>query len=163
MPIHICNWPRALPHCRHTTVRAVIQAHLDRIAVYDKRGPLINSLITVNSHALDKADRLDAALRTTGGPVGLLHGIPVVVKDNIDVAGLPMTAGFQGWKNYYPPEDAPLIKRIRAVGGIILANASLSKFTRGIGDNINSVLQGFARNPDERLTRAGKLHKVPGC
>src|SRR6516164_10502701 len=67
-----------------TTVRAVTQAHLDRIAVYDKRGPLINSLITINSHALDEADRLDAALRTTGGPVGPLHGIPVVVKDNID-------------------------------------------------------------------------------
>jgi len=130
-----------------TTVRAVTQAHLDRIAVYDKRGPLINSLITVNSHALDEADRLDAALRTTGEPVGPLHGIPVVVKDNIDVAGLPMTAGFQGWKNYYPPEDAPLIKRIRAAGGIILAKASLSEFTRGSGDNINSVLPGFARNP----------------
>ena len=130
-----------------TTVRAVTQAHLDRIAVYDKRGPLINSLITVNAHALDEADRLDAALRTTGGPVGPLHGIPVVVKDNIDVAGLPMTAGFQGWKNYYPPEDAPLIKRIRAAGGIILAKASLSEFTRGSGDNINSVLPGFARNP----------------
>jgi Asp-tRNA(Asn)/Glu-tRNA(Gln) amidotransferase A subunit family amidase len=111
-----------------TTVRAVTQAHLDRIAVYDKRGPLINSLITVNSHALDEADRLDAALRTTGEAVGPLHGIPVVVKDNIDVAGLPMTAGFQGWKNYYPPEDAPLIKRIRAAGGIILAKASLSEF-----------------------------------
>src|SRR5262245_61528042 len=130
-----------------TTVRACIQAHLDRIAAYDQRGPLLNPLITVNPHALEEADRLDAALRASGGPVGPLHGIPVVVKDNIDVAGLPMTAGFQGWKNYYPPEDAPLIKKIRAAGGIILAKASLSEFTRGIGDNINSVVPGFARNP----------------
>jgi len=130
-----------------TTARAVIAAHLDRIAAYDKRGPLINSLISVNPRALDEADRLDTALRAGGGLAGPLHGIPVVVKDNIDVAGLPMTAGFQGWKNYYPPADAPLIKRIRAAGGIILAKASLSEFTRGIGDNINSVVPGFSRNP----------------
>jgi amidase len=130
-----------------TTARAVTQAHLDRIAAFDKRGPLINSLITVNPQALDDADRLDAALAATGRPVGPLHGIPVVIKDNIDVAGLPMTAGFQGWKNYYPPEDAPLVKKIRAAGGIILAKASLSEFTRGLADNINSVLPGFARNP----------------
>jgi Asp-tRNA(Asn)/Glu-tRNA(Gln) amidotransferase A subunit family amidase len=76
-----------------------------------------------------------------------LHGIPVIVKDNIDVAGLPMTSGFQGWKNYYPSEDAPLVKKIRAAGGIILAKSSLSEFARGLGDNINSVVPGFARNP----------------
>jgi amidase len=58
-----------------------------------------------------------------------------------------MTFGFQGWKNYYPPEDAPIIRKVRAARGIILAKASLSAFTRGIGDNINSVLPGFARNP----------------
>src|SRR5215831_3833441 len=130
-----------------TTARAVTQAHLDRIAAYDKRGPLINSLITVNPRALEDADRLDAALRATGRPIGPLHGIPVAVKDNIDVAGMPMTSGFQGWRNYYPPEDAPLVKRMRSAGAIILAKASLSEFTRGIGDNINSVVPGFARNP----------------
>jgi len=130
-----------------TTARAVTQAHLDRIAAYDKRGPLINSLITVNPRALEEADRLDALLRTTGRPIGPLHGILVIVKDNIDVAGLPMTSGFQGWKNYYPSEDAPLVKKIRAAGGIILAKSSLSEFARGLGDNINSVMPGFARNP----------------
>jgi hypothetical protein len=103
-----------------TTARAVTEAYLDRIAAYDKRGPLINSLITINPRALEDADQLDAALRASGRPVGPLHGIPVIVKDNIDVAGLPMTSGFQGWKNYYPPEDAPLVKKIRAAGGIIL-------------------------------------------
>ena len=130
-----------------TTARGVTQAHLDRIDAYDKRGPLINSLITINPQALADADRLDAALAATGQLIGPLHGIPVVIKDNIDVAGLPMTSGFQGWKNYHPPEDAPLVKKIRAAGGIILAKASLSEFTRGIGDNINSVVPGFARNP----------------
>src|ERR1700720_1094408 len=66
-----------------TTARAVTQAHLDRIAAYDKRGPLINSLITINPRALDEADRLDALVRTTGRPIGSLHGIPAIVKDNV--------------------------------------------------------------------------------
>ena len=130
-----------------TTAHAVTQAHLDRIAAYDKRGPLINSLITVNPHALEEADRLDATPKAKGKSLGPLHGIPVIVKDNIDVAGLPMTAGFQGWKNYYPSEDAPLVKKIRAAGGIILAKSSLSEFARGSGDNINSVVPGYTRNP----------------
>ena len=60
-----------------TTARAVTQAYLDRIAAYDKRGPLINSLITVNPRALEEADRLDTLLRTTGRPIGPMHGIPV--------------------------------------------------------------------------------------
>jgi amidase len=114
-----------------TTAHEVVQAHLDRIAAYDKRGPLINSLITVNPHALEEADRLDAALKASGKLVGPMHGIPVIVKDNIDVVGLPMTSGFQGWKNYYPADDALLVKKIRLAGGIILAKASLSEFARG--------------------------------
>lgn len=66
-----------------TTAHAVTQAHLNRIAAYDKRGPLINAIITVNPKALDEADRLDAALKSSGAFVGALHGIPVIVKDNI--------------------------------------------------------------------------------
>jgi len=69
------------------TAHAVIRAHLDRIAAYDKRGPLINSLITVNPLALEDADRLDAALKATVTFAGPLHGIPVIIKDNIDVGG----------------------------------------------------------------------------
>ena len=130
-----------------TTAHAVTQAHLNRIAAYDKRGPLINAIITVNPKALEEADRLDAALKSSGTLVGPLHGIPVIVKDNIDVAGMPMTSGFQGWKNYYPLEDAPLVKTIRKAGGIILAKGSLSEFARGSGDNINSVIPGYTRNP----------------
>jgi Asp-tRNA(Asn)/Glu-tRNA(Gln) amidotransferase A subunit family amidase len=130
-----------------TTAHAVTQAHLDRINAYDKRGPLINALITVSPHALEKADRLDAQLKATGKPVGPLHGIPVIVKDNIDVAGLPMTSGYQGWKNYYPAADAPLVEKLTAAGAIILAKSSLSEFAYGIVDNVNSVLSGFARNP----------------
>ena len=130
-----------------TTARAVVAGYLARIEAYDKKGPYLNSLINLNPAALAEAERLDAALAATGQPVGPLHGIPIIVKDCIDAVGMPMTAGFQGWKNYVPPTDAPLIARIKAAGGIILAKASLSEFTKGGADNINSVLGGFTRNP----------------
>jgi len=126
----------------------VTQTYLDRIEAYDKRGPLINSLITINPHALEEADRLDALLKTTGKLVGPLHGIPVIVKDNIDVAGLPMTSGFQGWKNYVPPSDATIVKKIREAGGIILAKASLSEFAlaqRVLGQSIDAAKSGEAQ------------------
>ncbi|HKB89425.1 MAG TPA: amidase family protein [Opitutaceae bacterium] len=129
------------------TSHEVVLAYLSRIAAYDKKGPYINSIINLNSKALEEADKLDAVLKSTGKPVGPLHGIPVLIKDCIDAAGMPMTSGFQGWKNYYPPSDAPLVAKIKAAGGIILGKASLSEFTFGGGDNINSVLPGFARNP----------------
>jgi Asp-tRNA(Asn)/Glu-tRNA(Gln) amidotransferase A subunit family amidase len=129
------------------TVHAVIAACLARIAAYDKDGPYINALITVNAQALEEADALDAAYKASGTFSGPLHGIPVIVKDNLDAVGMPMTSGFQGWKKYYPPTDAPVVAKIKAAGGIILAKASLSEFAKGGGDNINSVLPGFARNP----------------
>jgi Asp-tRNA(Asn)/Glu-tRNA(Gln) amidotransferase A subunit family amidase len=125
----------------------VVAAYLARIAAYDKKGPYINSIITINPKALQDADAIDARYQATGKFIGPLHGIPVVLKDNLDAAGMPMTNGFQGWKNYYPPSDAPLVAKIKAAGGIIIAKASLSEFAKGGGDNINSVLPGFARNP----------------
>src|SRR5882757_2039547 len=129
------------------TAHQVVAAYLARIEAYDKQGPYINSIINLNPKALAEADALDAKLKSSGKLVGALHGVPVLVKDCIDAAGMPMTSGFQGWKNYYPPSDAPLVAKIKAAGGIIIGKASLSEFTNGGGDNINSVLPGFARNP----------------
>jgi len=128
-------------------VHQAVAAYLARIAAYDKDGPYINSIINLNPKALEEADQIDAAIKAGGKLTGPLCGIPVLVKDCIDALGMPTTSGFQGWKNYYAPTDAPLIAKIKAAGGIILGKASLSEFTNGGGDNINSVLPGFARNP----------------
>src|SRR5205807_8527061 len=87
----------------------IFAAYLARIAAYDKDGPYINSLITVNPKALEEADKIDAAYKASGKFLGPLHGIPVIVKDNLDAVGMPMTSGFQGWKNYHPPTDAPVV------------------------------------------------------
>ena len=66
----------------------LVQAYLDRINAYDQQGPRLNAIITINPKALEEADRLDAQYKSSG-PVGALHGIPILVKDEIDTAGMP--------------------------------------------------------------------------
>ncbi|MGQ3057116.1 MAG: amidase family protein [Nevskia sp.] len=129
------------------STRQVVEMYLARIAAYDQQGPYLNSIINLNPKALEEADRIDAAFKAGGKPLGPLHGIPVLVKDVIDADDMPNTSGFQGWKNWLPKRDATLVAKIKAAGGIILGKASTSEFTNGGGDNINSVLPGFARNP----------------
>jgi Asp-tRNA(Asn)/Glu-tRNA(Gln) amidotransferase A subunit family amidase len=129
------------------TARAVTQAYLDRIEAYDRRGPYLNSLITVNPHAVRVAEELDAQFRTTGALAGPLHGIPVIVKDNLDTVDLPTTSGVAMFRDFVPPRDAFVVARLRAAGAIVLAKASLSELSMGLADTINSVLPGFTRNP----------------
>src|SRR5262249_19009777 len=74
------------------TAHELVQAYLDRINAFDKKGPAVNCIITLNSQALQEADKLDAAFKRTG-LVGRLHGIPVLVKYEIDTAGMPTTLG----------------------------------------------------------------------
>ncbi len=85
-----------------TTARAIPQAYLDRIDAYDRRGPFLNSLITLNSRALDEADSLDGALQATGALSGPLHGVPVIVKDNLDTVDMPTTCGVAYFKDFVP-------------------------------------------------------------
>jgi amidase len=138
-----------------TTAREVTQAYLDRIAAYDKRGPYLNSLITVSDRALADADQLDAALKATGKLSGPLHGIPIIVKDNLDTTDMPTSSGVVLFKDFVPPKDAFIVARLRAAGAIILAKASLSEMAMGLADNINSVLAGFSRNPYNTAHAAG--------
>ncbi len=125
------------------TARQLVQGYLDRIAAYDKRGPNINSIITLNDHALEDADRLDAAYRASG-LIGPLHGIPILVKDEIDTAGMPTTLGTQVFKDYRPPRDAFPIDKLRKAGAIILGKTTLSEYAAG--DTYGSMF-GITRNP----------------
>jgi amidase len=129
------------------TVREVVQAHLDRIAAYDRKGPALGAIILTNPAALADADRLDDQLRSSGQMSGPLHGIPVLVKDNYDVAGLQTTGGSSALLGWVPAKDATVVAKLRAAGAIILAKTTMSEWARGGFDNINSVLPGFARNP----------------
>lgn len=125
------------------TAHQLTQAYLDRIRAYDKQGPKINSIITLNPNALAEADRLDAAYRASG-PAGPLHGIPVLVKDEIDAAGMPTTLGTTVFRDYRPVRDAFVVERLRRAGAIILGKTTLSEFAAG--DTYGSMF-GVTRNP----------------
>jgi Asp-tRNA(Asn)/Glu-tRNA(Gln) amidotransferase A subunit family amidase len=121
----------------------VVQLYLDRIKAFDQAGPTINALITVNPEALTEADRLDAAYKSSG-PVGSLHGIPVIVKDQADVKGMPTTLGSVLFKNYFPDRDSFVAEKLRKAGAIILGKTTLGEL--GGGDTHGSLF-GSTRNP----------------
>jgi amidase len=126
--------------------------YLDRINAFDKKGPKLNSIISVNPKALEEADRLDAAFKRSG-MVGPLHGIPVILKDMIDATGMPTTEGSIVLKNFYPDKDAFIVERMKQAGAIILAKATLSEYATG--DTYGSLF-GATKNPyDIKRTPGG--------
>ena len=119
----------------HAAIRAgevsavdIVDAYLARIAAYDQAGPKLNSIITVNAAARDDAARLDAEYARTGEFSGSLHGIPIVVKDQAETAGLMTTFGSIAMDGYVPEKDATAIAKLREAGAIILAKTAMSDF-----------------------------------
>ncbi len=106
--------------------------YLARIQAYDKQGPAINTVITLNPKALEQARALDKE-RKSKGPRSPIHGIPIVLKDNFDTYDLPTTAGSQLLAGWTPPDDAYVVKKLRDAGAIILAKVNLSEFAGGGG------------------------------
>jgi amidase len=136
----------------HTlTSHQLVEMYLDRIAAYDQQGPKINSIITLNPKSLEEADKLDAAFNASG-LVGPLHGIPVLVKDEIDTAGMPTTLGSIVFKDYRPPLDAFVVAKLKKAGAIILGKTTLSEFASG---DTYSGLFGATRNPYDLARTAG--------
>jgi len=125
------------------TVRRLVQAYLARINAYDKSGPNINCILTLNPSVLGDADRLDGAFKTSGF-VGPLHGIAIVVKDAVDTAGMPTTHGTVVFKDYRPTRDAHAIELLRKAGAVILGKSTLSEYSAG--DTYGSMF-GITRNP----------------
>ncbi|MCU1693263.1 MAG: Amidase [Frankiales bacterium] len=110
-----------------STSVAITQGYLERIKALSVGGPHLNAVQVVNPDALKDAAAADAK-RKAGGPVGPLLGIPVLVKDNIDVKGLPTTAGSLALAGNTAPADAPLITSLRAAGAVILGKTKLTEF-----------------------------------
>jgi amidase len=109
------------------TSRALTQAYLDRIAAIDDDGPRLDSVIELNAAALADADALDAE-RKAGKLRGPLHGIPVLLKDNIDVAGMVNSAGSLALAEHRPRQDAFIAARLRSAGVVILGKTNLSEW-----------------------------------
>ena len=95
------------------TGAGLVQLYLDRIAAYDKAGPKINSIITVNPKAKEEAAALDRE-RAEKGARGPLHGIPVIIKDQADVAGMATTLGSVLFKDHYPDRDCVVVEKLKA-------------------------------------------------
>jgi len=127
-----------------TSVR-LVELSLARIEAYDKTDPALNAVLTLNQNALETARALDRE-RLSSGRRSPLHGIPVVLKDNIDTADMPTTAGSFMLKNSVPPDDAFLTQQLRDAGAIVLAKLNMSEFASG--DAMNS-LSGPIHNPHD--------------
>ena len=119
------------------TSAKLTELYLARIAAYDKQGPAINAVITLNPNALAEAAALDAE-RKAGKVRGPLHGIPIVLKDNYNTFDLPTTAGSQLLEGSIPPADAFVVKKLRDAGAVILAKVNLSEFA-GSGGSVSGA------------------------
>jgi amidase len=110
------------------TARSLVEKYTARIEAMDRSGPALHSVLEVNPDALAIADRLDAE-RKSRGPRGPLHGIPVLLKDNIATADRMMTtAGSRALAGATPPRDAFIVTRLRDAGAVILGKTNLSEW-----------------------------------
>ena len=110
------------------TSEALVRDYLARIAALDKAGPRLNSVIALNPHALADARKLDAE-RKAGHVRGPLHGIPVLLKDNIESDdGTATTAGSLALKDNVTGRDAPIVRRLTDAGAVIIGKANLSEW-----------------------------------
>lgn len=119
-------------YAKGLTAEQVTAAYLARIEAYDKKGPTINAVITLNPDALAQARALDAE-RRAGKVRGPFHGVPVLLKDNVDTFDLPTTGGSQLLEGSLPPDDAFIAKKLRDGGAIIIAKTNLSEWAGGGG------------------------------
>lgn len=138
------------------TAADLTRAYLDRIRTYEG---YYNAFISMNPEALATAEALDVEYAGSG-PRGPLHGIPVVIKDNIDYGGLVTTAGWEGFSaatggvDMIPDDDAAVVARLREAGAIILGKTNLPDFA-GHGTRTTSSVAGMTLNPYD-------VEKVPG-
>ena len=135
------------------TARQLTQAYLDRIEAYDKNGPKINSVISRQSARARRRRQAGCGVQELGS-VGPLHGIPILVKDEIDTAGMATTMGTLVMKDYRPAKDAFVVDRLRKAGAIILGKTTLSEWARG--DTYGSMF-GVTRNPYDPGAHGGRL------
>ncbi|MGD9913485.1 MAG: amidase [Rhizobiaceae bacterium] len=110
------------------TSKALVQLFIDRIDAVDKAGPKLNSIISVNPKAIAAAEELDAEYARTGKFKGPLHGIPVLVKDQVETKDVMTTFGSIAQDGYQPADDATAIKQLKAAGAIILAKTAMPDF-----------------------------------
>lgn len=128
------------------TCRSLVEQYLARIEADDKQGAALNAIVLVNPNALAAADDLDRRFRQSG-PVGPLHCVPTIVKDNFETADMPTTAGSLSLKDMRTGKDAFVVKRLRDAGAVLIAKSNLAEFAFSPIETVSSILPGYTRNP----------------
>ena len=131
------------------TCRALVQRYIERIEAYDQTGPNLNAIQVVNPRALERADELDAAYAESG-PVGPLHCIPVLLKDQVETRDMPTTYGSALFEDFMSRRDATIVVRMRAAGALILAKTNMGEFaSRYVGSAFGIIRNAYdpTRNP----------------
>ena len=126
---------------------SLVEAYLARIEAYDRRGPALHALVTVNGEAVSRARALDERLAGADGELRPLECVPVIVKDNYDTADLPTTAGSASLRDSRPPDDAFQVRRLREAGAIVLAKSNMAEFAFSPYESLGSAVPGHTRNP----------------
>ena len=131
------------------TCRTLVQQYIGRIEAYDQTGPNLNAIQVVNPRALERADELDAAYAESG-PVGPLHCIPVLLKDQVETRDMPTTYGSALFEGFMSRRDATIVVRMRAAGALILAKTNMGEFaSRYVGSAFGIIRNAYdpTRNP----------------
>lgn len=132
------------------TSEALVQLYLDRIDAVDKNGPTLQAILTINPDVLAEAKKLDE-MKAAGKIKGVLHGVPILLKDNIETKdNMPTTAGALALKGNITGRDSPLVAGLRSQGALILGKTNLSQWAnfRSEGSMSGwSALGGQVRNP----------------
>jgi amidase len=131
---------------RRLTCRDLVEHYLKRISAYDKIGPAINAIVVTNPEAVEQATRLDQSM-TSGGTLGALHCIPVIVKDNFETIGLQTAAGSLSLQGFDPKRDAFQVKRVKDAGAIVIAKSNMAEFAFSPYETVSSILPGYTKNP----------------
>ncbi len=126
------------------TCEGLVEAYLSRIEAYDQQGPKLNAVIHINSNALEEARQKDLSFQKNGFE-GPLHGVPVLLKDNVDTDNMPTTAGSKSLEGFIPEQNAFIVDKMLAAGAIIIAKTNLHEFAIW-GETISSML-GQTLNP----------------
>ena len=134
------------------SARSLVEGYLARIRAFDAQGVSLNAVTRLSAHALDEADVLDKE-RRSGSARGPLHGVPFLVKDNTDVAGMPTTAGSAVLEDMVADHDATIVARLRAAGAVVIGKTNLHEFAAGI-TTVGSAA-GRTRNPFDPTRNPG--------
>jgi Asp-tRNA(Asn)/Glu-tRNA(Gln) amidotransferase A subunit family amidase len=127
---------------KRITCRELVNLYIKRIEAYDKEGPQLNAVQTINPRALQDAERLDAAYASSG-PVGSLHCIPILLKDQVETSDMPTTYCSVIFKDFVPRRDATITLKMKKAGAVILAKTTMGEFAAGY---LGSAF-GIVRNP----------------